>query len=517
MAIRRFEKLTEQPVRVFELDVVGRDVRTREDAGVWKSESCASDEAAQARAGALVSRRTGQGYVEIKRMAAATTVAAEPVHREREVEWQHGLLRHFRVIRQRDHLVTLDAGHIFRIGRVPLEHVETRHLTVEEASEAFDKLVAQTRTLAAPPIVRRNKSARALEALPPEAIADARDPVLEAECRAAGPDDAEPWRVYADWLIAHGDPRGDIAGLALGGRPYEARAALESHYRMLWEQQVQLVFELRHGFARRLQIAIPDNEIAIAPTIARLLASPLCTFVDDIDVEAGSTVLVEDWTPTLDVILASPHAAGLRALRFGRGADVVSGACNFSHAWAELPSLETLVFESQTPAELGTIDAPKLVKLVRRTVGLDDDELAAITRAAWPALAHFELGFTHRTGLDPELGGFEPILEARAMPALRHLGIVGWDRSREMVVALSTSRLLPQLQTLDLSRGYFDDVAAGVLVSVAPAFRHLATFDLRDGESTEEDIAAVRRVLDNVLFGTAIERDDEDHYDDIDE
>src|SRR5262249_26023215 len=46
----------------------------------------------------------------------------------------------------------------------------------------------------------------------------ARDPELVRLCRSA-PDDPAPRAVYADWLMAHGDVRGELAALVHGRDP----------------------------------------------------------------------------------------------------------------------------------------------------------------------------------------------------------------------------------------------------------------------------------------------------------
>src|SRR5262245_11729153 len=61
-------------------------------------------------------------------------------------------------------------------------------------------------------IAERARLQHETEARTRAAATTARDPALEAQCRAS-PDDPAPWAVYADWLIERGDPRGEIAAL----------------------------------------------------------------------------------------------------------------------------------------------------------------------------------------------------------------------------------------------------------------------------------------------------------------
>src|SRR5213592_3736869 len=104
-------------------------------------------------------------------------------------------------------------------------------------------------------------------------------------------------------------------------------------------------------------------------------------------------------------------------------------------------------------------------------------------------------------GAEGDVSSIRPILDGTHVPALRHLGIVNCEFVDELIPELARSRILPQLTSLDLS----DDVMAGdttrSLIAHAATFHHLASITLGGNYLTEDHLAHIRAVLDNVIAG----------------
>jgi hypothetical protein len=525
--VRRFEQLLKKPSPFWEIEVVGFEVRAREGiAGSPTTESklaLADADAATSYADAEIASRRAAGFVEIKRLAPC--IDEERVKRERSVEWSVGLLRHYRTVQQYDRTITLQSGHIFREGHVVSDRTEQSFPTIAEASAFFDRMIADARSKMLPEtdvegaaVTRRSKRVRSVERASPATPTFTSNESLEALCfaaRLAAHDAIEPWSVYADFLISHNDPRGEIAALALGGKLLEARATLETHFGELWEQGLHLAFGLHHGFVREVQLEI-DQPVVFRDVIARVLGSPLCRFVDSIGVGVDDGV-DPDWQVTLDAILETPQASRLRVLQFACHYERGGSHCDFGDAWQALPALEELELSLMRGAcELGRIDAPRLRRFVLGTTELGPAQLAAIANARWPLLDHLEIGgLMEQPAHAIQLKDLAPIFSARGLPALRHLGLVNIDLPPRLVTGLVDSLLLPQLDSLAFVRVTGNELARSI-VRHAPAFRHLAAFDLEEADLDTAELERIKRVLDNVILGMPV--DDEDaHYDGVDE
>ena len=144
--------------------------------------------------------------------------------------------------------------------------------------------------------------------------------------------------------------------------------------------------------------------------------------------------------------------------------------------------------------ELGVSDAGVSMHVAQLRKELDE-----IANAKWENLEHLEIWTGSPDRATATMASLEPFLAARGLPRLRHLGIVNSELSDELIGALATSAVLPQLDSIDLSKGIASADAAGALVGHARAFRHLAALDLSSNHLAPADIERIRDVLDNVM------------------
>ena len=91
--------------------------------------------------------------------------------------------------------------------------------------------------------------------------------------------------------------------------------------------------------------------------------------------------------------------------------------------------------------------------------------------------------------------------EAKGLPKLRHLGLKNSEIADEIAKAVAGSKILKQLETLDLSMGTLSDAGAASLAAKASGFSHLARLDVSDNYLTKPGLAAVKKLSKKVESG----------------
>lgn len=487
----------------------------------------ASPEAAIAYRDLQIAKQLELGYVEVfpapepvrARVPGAPTRSVEPeapVTREIRFEIAAETRTEFRrypkparfmELRQRDRVLMEWNGeldHVDDPDKSPRR--ETTFLSIAEATEAFDDLVQSARE----DRWRRVRS--------PEAVARHDNPALEAECWAAADDDPMPWSVYADWLLEQGDPLGELATLTSTST---AKRRIAAQLEDLGGYPEMVDVRRRHGFPRSVTIRSVDldgaDPTALAETAKALRSCSYGRFVDVFHVGLAGYSDRNDWAPTLRALAQAPHPERIRELHFDH---YESTECEISWAtmgdlsglFAPFTGLEVLHLKSGAGGTLGELHLPSLRRFVRESGGLSAEEIASIMNATWPALEHLEIW----TG-DPNYGAASTVATLRAVfdrarfPALRHLGIVNSTWVEDVIDALAASKLLPQLHSLDLSKGIFARRGVELLRQHATLFRHLASIDLSENLLLPREAAQIRDVLDNVILVDQREREMEDY------
>ncbi len=459
---------------------------------------------------AQIAAQGKRGYVEVD----VPVSAARPevtVMRDQRFEWSARRERKYRVLAQHGRTVFWHGGTISELGEDdpdPQQIFRRSYQSLAEASAAYAELVATLEYDGAKPV----------NAKPPGTIHQNLE--LEAQCLAS-PDSPEPWAVYADWLIAQGDPRGEVAALQLAGKTAAATAVLAQNYaQLVGDEEHQFALEFRHGFAVGATLKIDHASLLRLDVMTKqFLEAPIARFIESLRFGLAHFESNNNWAPTLDVVTRSEQAQRIRSLRFDAYTYTDCEISwtpfgDFAFAWKRLPSLELLHIRSGAGGNLGDIELPRLKTFIFESGGLGGDLLASIVNAKWPALEHLEIWTgSSNYGAGGTLHQLRPILAGAGLPELRHLGIVNSELSDGLVPALAMSMLLPQLHSLDLSRGVFARVATDALVEHAAAFRHLASIDLTDNVLEPDEIARIRAVLDNVIFGDQREREEDEDDD----
>ena len=81
-----------------------------------------------------------------------------------------------------------------------------------------------------------------------------------------------------------------------------------------------------------------------------------------------------------------------------------------------------------------------------------------------------------------------PILDGTAFPNLVHLGLMNSEFADDLPRALATSKVLPRLKSLDLSRGTMGPDGARSLLAVKDAFKHLESISLDENFLDDDEI-----------------------------
>jgi predicted DNA-binding WGR domain protein len=184
------------------------------------------------------------------------------------------------------------------------------------------------------------------------------EPALEAQCDEAR-DAPGPWTVYADWLMSHGDLRGELAALANAQRDDDVAAMVEKHRRwLLGNDFARVEVEWRNGFVVGVTFRKSSGE-ALELVVRAVLASPLGRFVEQVRFAADS--YTNDWSLPLLAIAESRRARFIRSVRFD-AFDRVDGLRydDLAKAWPKLTALDALHIHANADASVD--------ELVRRLV-----------------------------------------------------------------------------------------------------------------------------------------------------
>ncbi|MFP2906113.1 WGR domain-containing protein [Pyxidicoccus sp. 3LFB2] len=361
---------------------------------------------------------------------------------------------------------------------------------------------------------------------------------LEAAILRA-PDVADGYLVYGDWLQSEGDPRGELIALQhalLQAKGAEATALkrkvaalLKKHQDVLLGAPLAsmlggktLTVEWHLGFIRSARVAAggygDDPEFQVDETLAMLLAHPSARFLQELTLGLANNEGENDYSDLIKRITkAAPKA--LRKLFIG---DFVfpdeseiswSEVGNVAPLYKALPQLRSLHLRGGE-LSLGKIDLPELRDFTLESGGLDRGSVKAIAAANWPKLERMEVWFgSEDYGAGGDVKYIQPILDATGLPELQHLGLCNAEFTNDLVAALPKSKVLKQLQTLDLSRGTLTDSGAEVLLANAAAFKHLKRLDLTQNLLSAKVAKSLAKLCADVALGHQ-RHDDSDEDDD---
>lgn len=390
-----------------------------------------------------------------------------------------------------------------------------------EAKQEYEKLIA-------------SKVKKGYE--PVEGTEDAEEEGEEGSAKAASnpeleaailkdPDNAEAYLVYADWLQAQGDPRGELIALqhaALQASGEEATSlkrkasALLRKYRRfllgdlaeaLESEELKVSWHLGFIKSARLGKKDYDSDFDVEEAVEKLLALPSARFLRELTI---GMVSFEGDNSYEDVAKAIAKGGGwpmLESLFLGDFEYPDENEISWTNVgdleplYKVLPRLRSLKLRGGSE-ELGKINLPELREFTVESGGLPLEAVRSIANAHWPRLERLEVWFGMESyGAGGGVEDIQPLLDGKGLPHLKHLGLKNFEFASKLCEALPQAKILAQLETLDLSMGTITDEEAEVLAANAAAFKHLKHLDLTQNLMTEEGARQVAKLCPDVARG----------------
>ena len=309
-------------------------------------------------------------------------------------------------------------------------------------------------------------------------------------------DDPEPYLVYADWLTAHGDPRGELIALqhrtlseSENGNLLGAAARLLTFNQSLtpeldpWYAR----FKWKRGFIDRAELDNPTSD-----QLELALDHPACVVLRQLAVNASYQA-----APQLLATLAADARPTIESLAFeqesGEGEQPELG----NDAWRQLPGLRELSISGSGLFE--GIVHPGLRSLVIEHDPFAHDpntpwNLPCVERVKWIAAR-----------VDSRLP-LRRLVDAHA-PALRELDLTQWEgTSRGAGIWFDDAkfvRLVGQLEILSITLEYLRRDPSRAIAFVrerAPRLAHLRELRVDAGLADEDELDSLARELPNLRY-----------------
>jgi uncharacterized protein (TIGR02996 family) len=372
------------------------------------------------------------------------------------------------------------------------------------------------------------------------------NPALEDAIREQ-PDDPERYLVYADWLQAQGDPRGQLIVLdeQLLRTPADARlqaargSLLERHREHFLgrladhtttserdEEDRQEAFAWHLGFIRRARFAYggPSHDVAsldLAELVAYLGDHPSGRFLRELAIgENRLRVYHQSEHAPVVAALAARSWPTLRLLSLG---DVAGEAFrevrlgDLSRLWPSLPALEELSLRG-VELRLGAPVLPALRSLRIEVADLSQALLGAAGGVQAPRLERLSIGGDAEGEL--EVAALAPLARARELRelALTFAGSAGPGFSDALAALLVEEKIVHRLERLDLASGNLSDDGLARLLRDRAALAGLRHLDLSQNTLGPEAIARLRAAFPGLTVAADWQRargEPLDRYDDV--
>jgi uncharacterized protein (TIGR02996 family) len=356
------------------------------------------------------------------------------------------------------------------------------------------------------------------------------------------PESPDGYLVYGDWLQAQGDPRGELIALQhaqLQAKGAEATALkrkvaalLKKHQGLLLGNRLMsmlgdptLSVEWHLGFIRSARVAVAeygeDPEFHMDETLEMLLAHPSARFLQELNLGLADREGENEYGDLIRLV-AKAAPKSLRKLFIGDFVFPDDTEISWTHVgnvaplYKALPQLRSLRVRGGDVA-LGKIHLPELREFTVESGGLPRPAVKSIANAHWPKLERLVVWFgAEEYGAGGDVGQLQPLLDATGVPELKHLGLCNAEFTDELCAALAKSKVLKQLETLDLSRGTLTARGAEVLVANAAAFKHLKHLDVTRNLLTDKAAKSLAKLCPDVARGNQradeLDEDDDSRY-----
>jgi hypothetical protein len=182
-----------------------------------------------------------------------------------------------------------------------------------------------------------------------------------------------------------------------------------------------------------------------------------------------------------------------------------------SKLYAAAPNMEDLHVKGGG-INLGTLKHDNLKSLFLESGGLPGEAVKSLSAADLPKLEKLEVWFgADEYGSSGKPADLDGLLTGDGMPNLKHLGLQNSEFQNEIAQKLAGSKILAQLESVDLSMGTMDDTGAQALLDNKDAFKHLKSINLDENYLSPGMITKLQ-----AEFGSAVTIGDQSKFDDID-
>jgi uncharacterized protein (TIGR02996 family) len=306
---------------------------------------------------------------------------------------------------------------------------------------------------------------------------------IEAQLDMAG-DDPQHWLVYADWLQAQDDPRGQliVAQAQRAADPTNKKLAatetalLKEHGAYFLPPNLAKLYasrrktdaegtstELvwRYGFLDRIMLARRSSrQPELEPILAELLAHPSTRYLRSLTFGALDRSLAQSYVKLVETVVAAAHPR-LEELVIGVSDDPVELAYtrtgNLGPLFRALPALQRLVVRTGALRFESQIKHPTLRELELVGAELAATHLERIVAAKLPGLRTFALEVPQ---LAPEIDQRDRLLANPSFAALERLAFRRTQQTTSLLDAIVRAPTIATLRALDLRHGDLTGAAA---------------------------------------------------------
>jgi uncharacterized protein (TIGR02996 family) len=321
----------------------------------------------------------------------------------------------------------------------------------------------------------------------------------------ASPDDRDAYQVYGDWLAEQGDPLGELVAVhvALEKKPRDRtlikrEEALVEEHREAWlgewlaylQDEGEIALDWRWGFLQRVVIGrgvVEDHDGVEA--FSEIATCKAAKFIRELQI--GALIKADKYTKIISAIAKQGVPKTLR--RFEIDSSEMS-RCDLGKLERLYPAITHVQEIALVATEMDLGSAIELEDTETLEISAEPilaKHLKSIANAKCPKLKTLRLDFRNREArwLDPAPpADLAKALDAPGLPALDTLRLWNTRWTNEYAANFPSSKLLPRLKELDLSRGDLSDDGALTFVNYAAAFKHLKKLDLSRNNLTKASI-----------------------------
>jgi uncharacterized protein (TIGR02996 family) len=265
-----------------------------------------------------------------------------------------------------------------------------------------------------------------------------------------------------------------------------------------------LQIQWRAGYVQWARITDQLDAPPAMQLLSELLTRPCARFL--------GTLVLGPWRrgSYADAVELLAHTGPHRSLRRLYVGDFIQEECEIS--WSTLgdvgrllpllPHLEALTLRGGE-LTLGALKHERLRRLEIESGGLPARAVQSVGQADLPALEHLTLWTGSAAyGGDGDARMLADLFQGTKLPRLVHLGLMNSEFSDDIAVELASSRILPQLRSVDLALGCLSDRGGEAILARAERFAHLEELRLNHNFLSPEMCARLEALGPRVLTGS---------------